>query len=236
MDRGRFARITGALATQRGLRAGRALSIAASAFTSERSAERFMEMDDGKSRCAWLGDDNLMLQYHDVEWGVPLHDDRRLFEFLILEGMQAGLSWRTVLHKRGNFRRAFHGFDPARVACYGSRDLERLLGDAGIIRNRAKIQAAINNAQKFLEVRAEFETFDRYIWRFVDFKPIRNRFRRLKELPARTPLSDEISSDMKKRGFQFVGPTIVYAHMQATGMVNDHVVRCFRHKEVGEQK
>ncbi len=191
-----------------------------------------MGIDDAKTRCAWPGGDKLMLRYHDAEWGVPLHDDQKLFEFIILEGMQAGLSWRTILHKRENFRRAFHNFDPARVARYGQRDLERLLGDAGIIRNRAKVQAAINNAQRFLEVCAEFRSFDRYIWRFVDFTPIRNNFRQLKDLPATTPLSDEISADMKKRGFQFVGSTIIYSHMQATGMVNDHIVSCFRHKEL----
>ena len=171
-----------------------------------------------------------MLRYHDREWGVPLHNDRKLFEFLVLEGMQAGLSWRTVLHKRENFRRAFDGFDFVKVARYGERDIERLLSDAGIIRNRAKIRAAINNAQRFLEVRKEFRTFDRYIWGFVQGKPICNRFRRLLELPARTPLSDAISADMKKRGFQFVGSTVIYAHMQATGMVNDHLVGCFRHR------
>jgi len=169
-----------------------------------------------------------MLRYHDREWGVPLHNDRKLFEFLVLEGMQAGLSWRTVLHKRENFRRAFDGFDFVKVARYGERDVERLLSDAGIIRNRAKIRAAINNAQRFLEVRKEFRTFDRYIWGFVGGKPICNRFRKLSELPARTPLSDAISADMKKRGFQFVGSTVMYAHMQATGMVNDHIVGCFR--------
>ncbi len=191
-----------------------------------------MWVDDGKARCAWLGNDELMLRYHDGEWGVPLHDDQKLFEFLILEGMQAGLSWRTILHKRENFRRAFHKFDPARVARYTHRDIDRLLGNANIIRNRAKIQAAINNAQRFLAVRAEFQSFDRYIWRFVDFKPMQNNFCLLKELPAKTPLSDEISADMKKRGFQFVGSTIIYSHMQATGMVNDHIVSCFRHKEI----
>jgi DNA-3-methyladenine glycosylase I len=188
--------------------------------------------NDGKRRCAWLGDDELMLEYHDREWGVPLHDDRKLFEFLILEGMQAGLSWRTILHKRENFRRAFHKFDPAKVAGYGDRDLERLLADAGIIRNRAKILAAIHNAQRFFEVRKEFKTFSRYIWGFVDSKPIHNRFRKLSELPSRTELSDTISADLKKRGFKFVGSTIVYAHMQATGMVNDHLVGCFRHAEL----
>jgi DNA-3-methyladenine glycosylase I len=181
-------------------------------------------------RCAWAGNSSpLILDYHDREWGVPLHDDRKLFEFLVLEGMQAGLSWRTVLHKRENFRCAFDGFDFVKVARYGERDIERLLSDAGIIRNRAKIRATINNAQRFLEVRKEFRTFDRYIWGFVGGKPICNRFRKLSELPARTPLSDAISADMKKRGFQFVGSTVVYAHMQATGMVNDHLVGCFRY-------
>jgi DNA-3-methyladenine glycosylase I len=188
--------------------------------------------DDGKRRCAWLGDDELMLEYHDREWGVPLHDDRRLFEFLVLEGMQAGLSWRTILHKRENFRKAFHKFDLAKIARYGMADIERLMADPGIIRNRAKIMAAVNNAQRFLEVQKAFKTFDRYIWGFVGRKPILNRFKKLGELPARTELSDAISADMKKRGFKFVGSTIVYAHMQATGMVNDHVVGCFRHQEV----
>ena len=174
-----------------------------------------------------------MLRYHDREWGVPLHNDRKLFEFLVLEGMQAGLSWRTVLHKRENFRRAFDGFDFEKVARYGECDVRRLLADAGIIRNRAKIRAAINNAQRFLEIRKEFGTFDRYIWGFVDDTPIRNRRRRLSELPSRTPLSDAISADMKKRGFQFVGSTVIYAHMQATGMVNDHIVGCFCYGAAG---
>ena len=188
--------------------------------------------DDGKPRCAWPGNDDLMMRYHDREWGVPLHDDRKLFEFLVLEGMQAGLSWRTILNKRENFRKAFHRFDPARVARYNDRDLERLLADPGIIRNRLKIVAAINNARRFLEVQKEFKAFDRYIWDFVQGRPVHNHFTKLTELPARTDLSDTISADMKKRGFQFVGSTIVYAHMQATGMVNDHMVACFRHKEV----
>jgi len=187
---------------------------------------------DGKRRCAWLGSDELMLEYHDREWGVPLHDDRKLFEFLVLEGMQAGLSWRTILRKRENFRKAFHKFDPARVARYGDRDVERLLADPGIIRNRAKILAAINNARRFLEVRKEFGTFDHYIWGFVGSRPISNRFRRLSQIPARTPLSDAISADLKRRGFKFTGSTIVYAHMQATGMVNDHIIDCFRHDEL----
>lgn len=188
--------------------------------------------DDGKRRCAWLGDDTLMLEYHDREWGVPLHDDRKLFEFLVLEGMQAGLSWRTILHKRENFRKALHRFDPVKIASYGMVDIERLMADPGIIRNRAKIVAAINNAQRFLETQKAFKTFDRYIWGFVGGKPVRNRFKKLSQLPARTELSDAISADMRKRGFKFVGSTIIYAHMQATGMVNDHVIGCFRHQEV----
>jgi DNA-3-methyladenine glycosylase I len=190
--------------------------------------EVFVVQSD-KKRCPWPAGDELMLRYHDLEWGVPLHNDRKLFEFLVLEGMQAGLSWRTILHKRENFRGAFDGFDFVKVARYGEHDVERLLSDAGIIRNRAKIRAAINNAQRFLEIRKEFGTFDRYIWGFVDDTPVLNRRRRLSELPSRTPLSDAISADMKKRGFQFVGSTVIYAHMQATGMVNDHIVGCFRY-------
>ena len=174
----------------------------------------------------------MMIAYHDTEWGVPLHDDQRLFEFLVLEGMQAGLSWATILHKRENFRKAFSRFDVKRVAGYGKRDVQRLLADPGIVRNRLKIEAAISNARRFLEVQQEFGSFDRYIWRFVDGKPIRNRFRSLSELPARTPLSDAISRDLKERGFKFTGSTIVYAHMQATGMVNDHMLHCFRYKEI----
>ena len=173
-----------------------------------------------------------MREYHDTEWGVPLHDDRKLFEFLVLEGFQAGLSWATILRKRENFRKAFHGFDPERIARYTARDVKRLMADAGIIRNRQKIDAAVNNARRFLEIQKEFGSFDAYIWRFVQGKPIRNRFRSLSQLPARTPLSDAISKDLKARGFRFVGSTIVYAHMQATGMVNDHTVGCFRYGQV----
>ena len=184
-----------------------------------------------KKRC-WGGNDPLMIAYHDTEWGVPLHDDRGLFEFLVLEGMQAGLSWATILRKRENFRKAFSGFDARRVAVYGAKDVQRLLEDPGIIRNRLKIEAAINNARRFLEVQKEFGSFDRYIWGFVEGKPIRNRFRTLSELPSRTPLSDRISKDLKSRGFKFTGSTIVYAHMQATGMVNDHMVHCFRYRQV----
>ncbi len=184
------------------------------------------------NRCAWTSTNALMIAYHDTEWGVPLHDDQKLFEFLILEGMQAGLSWSTILNKRENFRRAFDDFDPQKVAWYTKRDVNRLLKDAGIIRNRLKIEAAINNAQRFLEVRKEFGAFDAYIWSFTDGRPIRNKFVSLKEIPAKTALSDTISKDLLKRGFKFVGSTIVYAHMQATGMVNDHTVDCFRYNEL----
>lgn len=187
-------------------------------------------------RCWGDGDDVLMRDYHDREWGVPLHDDRRIFEFLILEGMQAGLSWKTVLDKRENFRRAFHGFDPAKVARFTGRDVNRLMADAGIIRNRLKILAAINNARRFLDVRKEFGSFDAYIWNFVGGRPIRNRLRSFKEMPATTPLSDLIGKDLKARGFKFVGSTVIYSHMQATGMVNDHLVTCFRYRECAKQK
>jgi DNA-3-methyladenine glycosylase I len=189
-----------------------------------------------KTRCPWLSDDSLMIKYHDKEWGVPLHNDRKLFEFLILEGFQAGLSWRTILHKRENFRKAYDNFDFNKVANYNKRKTNSLLKDAGIIRNKLKIESAITNAKTFLQVRNEFGTFDKYIWSFVDWKPIQNNFKSLKELPAKTVLSDKISDDLKKRGFKFVGSTIVYAHMQATGMVNDHIVSCYRHKELFNSK
>ena len=184
------------------------------------------------NRCAWGSSNPLMIEYHDTEWGVPLHNEQRLFEFLILEGMQAGLSWSTILNKRENFRRAFAEFDVERVARFGKREINRLLKDAGIIRNRLKIEAAITNAQRFIEVQNELSSFDAYIWGFVDGQPIKNGFKSLKQIPARTPLSDAISKDLIKRGFKFVGSTIVYAHMQATGMVNDHTVDCFRYHEV----
>ncbi|MBI5567858.1 MAG: DNA-3-methyladenine glycosylase I [Chloroflexi bacterium] len=184
------------------------------------------------NRCAWTGANESMLAYHDTEWGVPLHDEQKLFEFLVLEGMQAGLSWSTILNKRQNFRVAFHQFDVARVARYTQRDVDRLLQNAGIIRNRLKIAATINNAQRFIEVQNEFGSFDAYIWGFVGGKPIKNAWRSMKEIPPRTPLSDTVSKDLLKRGFKFVGSTIVYAHMQATGMVNDHTVDCFRYEEV----
>jgi DNA-3-methyladenine glycosylase I len=176
-----------------------------------------------------------MIKYHDKEWGVPLHNDRKLFEFLILEGFQAGLSWRTILHKRENFRKAFDNFDYNKVAKYNKRKTNSLLKDAGIIRNKLKIEGAITNAKEFLKVRKEFGTFDKYIWSFVDGKPIQNYIKSLKDIPARTVLSDKISDDLRKRGFKFVGSTIVYAHMQATGMVNDHIADCFRKKEIGTE-
>ena len=185
-----------------------------------------------KIRCPWPSDDKLMIKYHDKEWGAPLHNDRKLFEFLTLEGFQAGLSWRTVLHKRENFRKAFDNFDFNKVARYDRRKINSLLRNAGIIRNKLKIEGAITNAKAFLQVRKEFGTFDKYIWGFVNGKPIQNKFKSLKQLPAKTKLSDKISDDLKKRGFKFVGSTIVYAHMQATGMVNDHVAVCFRNNEL----
>jgi len=185
-----------------------------------------------KSRCEWGTVSQLYIDYHDNEWGVPVHDDRMLFEFLVLEGAQAGLSWETVLKKRENYRKAFSDFDPVKVSRYGAKKIETLLGNKGIIRNRLKIASAINNAKRFLEVRKEFGTFDAYIWQFVNGKPITNRFKSIHELPATTKESDVMSKDLKKRGFKFVGPTICYAHMQATGMVNDHVVDCFRYKEI----
>jgi DNA-3-methyladenine glycosylase I len=188
---------------------------------------------DTRKRCWGNAQDRLMRDYHDREWGTPLHDDRKIFEFLILEGMQAGLSWKLVLDKRENFRRAFRGFDPVKVARFTARDVQRLLGDVGIIRNRLKILGAINNAKRFLEVQKEFGTFDRYIWAFVGGKPVRNKLRSFAEMPAKTPLSDIVSKDLKARGFKFVGSTVVYSHMQATGMVNDHLVTCFRYREVG---
>jgi DNA-3-methyladenine glycosylase I len=184
-----------------------------------------------RRRCG-LPTDPLTLEYHDREWGVPVHDDRTLFEFLTLQGAQAGLSWQTILNKRDNYRRAFDGFDPERVARYGERDVERLLADPGIVRNRLKIAATINNAQRLLEVAEEFGSFDAYIWRFVGGKPVKNRFESLSELPAKTETSDAMSVDLQRRGFKFVGSTICYAFMQAVGMVNDHTVDCFRYDEV----
>jgi len=181
-------------------------------------------------RCPWSeGVDDEYLRYHDAEWGVPVHDDLTHFEFLVLESAQAGLSWAIVLRKRDGYRRAFADFDPARVARFNRRSVERLVSDAGIIRNRQKIEAAIGNARAFLKIQKEFRSFDNYVWRFVGGEPIVNRWRSEKQVPATSPQSDDLSRDLKARGFKFVGSTIVYAHMQATGLVNDHLVSCFRY-------
>jgi DNA-3-methyladenine glycosylase I len=185
-----------------------------------------------KKRCSWPTKEKILIKYHDKEWGVPLHNDKKLFEFLILEGFQAGLSWLTIMKKRENFRKAFDKFDFNKVAKYDKRKVNSLLKDAGIIRNKLKIEGAIANANAFIQVRKEFGTFDKYIWSFVNDKPINNKFNSLSNLPARTELSDKISEDLKAKGFKFVGSTIVYAHMQATGMVNDHTTDCFRYKEL----
>ena len=185
-----------------------------------------------KRVCAWAGDDPLMRRYHDEEWGVPVHDDRGLFEVLTLEGAQAGLSWSIILRKREGYREAFAGFDPARVARFDARRRTSLMKNPGIVRNRLKIESTVSNARALLEVRKEFGSFDSYVWRFVNGKPIQNRRRALKEIPAHTPESDALSQDLRKRGFRFVGSTIIYAFMQAVGMVNDHEVSCYRHREV----
>jgi DNA-3-methyladenine glycosylase I len=187
-----------------------------------------------KKRCVWSGTEPLYVAYHDEEWGVPVHDDRVLLEFLVLEGAQAGLSWITILRKREAYRLAFDQFDPRKVARYDKRKVLALLANAGIVRNRAKIESAIKNAKAFLEVQAEFGSFDAYQWRFVDGRPVQNRRRAMREIPARSPQSDAMSKDLKSRGFSFVGSTIVYAHMQAVGMVNDHVVDCFRYRDVAK--
>ena len=184
-----------------------------------------------KQRCPWPTDD-LYLAYHDTEWGVLLHDDQKLFEFVILEGAQAGLSWHTVLKKRENYRKAFDNFDPQKVARYNAAKIAKLLADPGIIRNRLKVASAVQNAKAFLKIQKEFGTFDAYIWRFVDGKTINNNCKTMKDVHASTKESDAMSKDLKQRGFNFVGSTICYAHMQATGMVNDHLVTCFRHKHL----
>lgn len=183
------------------------------------------------TRCAWPRTE-LDIAYHDTEWGVPMHDDRLLFEMLILEGAQAGLSWSTILKKRENYRRAFDNFDARKIARYDARKVSRLLADAGIVRNRLKIAATIQNAKAFLAMQKEFDSFDQYVWQFVGGKPIENRRKSLREIPPRTPASDALSKDLLKRGFKFVGSTICYAFMQAVGMVNDHTVDCFRHREI----
>lgn len=185
-----------------------------------------------KTRCTWCGNDPLYVEYHDKEWGKPVYDDDILFEFLILETFQAGLSWITILRKRENFRKAFDHFDYKKIANYSEEKYENLLLDAGIIRNKLKIKATITNAQLFMEVQKEFGSFSKYIWSFTNGKPIKNKFKHMSEVPATTEVSDILSKDMKKRGFKFVGSTVIYAHMQATGMVNDHTTDCFRYNEV----
>jgi DNA-3-methyladenine glycosylase I len=185
------------------------------------------------TRCEWSVGDPLLIEYHDLEWGVPEHDDRALFELLTLEGAQAGLSWLTILRKRDGYRRAFHDFDPAAVARLGEPEVQRLLADPGIVRNRLKVESTVNNAASLRELRREFGSFDTYLWRFVDGAPIQGRRRRLGDLPSETPASRELSRDLKRRGFRFVGPTVCYAFMQAVGLVNDHVIGCFRYAELG---
>ncbi|MFX1520537.1 MAG: DNA-3-methyladenine glycosylase I [Promethearchaeota archaeon] len=184
-----------------------------------------------RKRCSWAVSNPLMKEYHDKEWGTPIHDDKLLFEFLVLEGVQAGLSWNIVLKKRENYRKAFEDFDYNKIANYSEKKVEKLIQNKGIIRNRRKIQAAIANAKAFLEIQKEFGSFDAYIWGFVH-KPIQNAYKSLEEIPAKTELSEKISKDLKNRGFKFVGPTIIYAFMQAVGMVNDHTINCFRYKEL----
>jgi DNA-3-methyladenine glycosylase I len=187
-------------------------------------------MSQDRIRCAWAGDDPLYVEYHDREWGVPVHDDRKLFEMLILEGAQAGLSWITILKKRENYRRVFDGFDPVKVASYGEDDVRRLLDDPGIVRNRLKVRSAITNAQAFLAVQEEQGSFDRFLWSFVDGEPVKNAWKSLAEVPVRTATSDALSKELKRRGFKFVGSTICYAYMQAVGLVDDHTVDCFRYR------
>jgi len=189
---------------------------------------------DNKPRCKWAGEDPLYIQYHDTEWGVPVKDDKTLFEFLTLETFQAGLSWITILKKRENFRNAFDNFNYNKIANYNENKLEELRQDAGIIRNRLKIKATVTNAQTFIKIQKEFGSFSNYIWKFVNGNPIKNNWKEDTNVPANTALSDKISKDLKHRGFKFVGSTIVYAHMQATGMVNDHTIGCFRHNELKE--
>jgi DNA-3-methyladenine glycosylase I len=201
---------------------------------AERGESRMKNDGAPKERCAWSGTDPVYVAYHDEEWGIPLHDDRVLFEFLVLEGAQAGLSWITILRKRDAYRRAFDRFDAKKVARFDKRKVASLLADAGIVRNRAKIESAIKNAKAFLAVQQEFGSFDAYQWRFVDGRSIQNRWQGMRQIPPRSAESDAMSKDLKGRGFSFVGSTIIYAHMQAVGMVNDHVVDCFRHREVAK--
>ena len=192
-----------------------------------------MSIDPTLKRCDWcLNSFDDYIRYHDEEWGVPVHDDRIHFEFLVLEGAQAGLSWSTILKRREGYRNAFSGFDPRKVAAYSEKDIQKLLQDEGIIRNNLKIRSAVNNAARFMEVQKEFGSFDAFLWAFVDNKPVINHWDLMKDIPAKTPLSDRISIDLKKRGFNFVGSTIIYAHLQAVGLVNDHLVSCFRYSEL----
>lgn len=192
----------------------------------------FGERRDMKNRCVWCGDDPLYTAYHDNEWGTPVHDDRLLFEFLVLEGAQAGLSWITILKKRENYRKAFHNFDYKKIASYKEGDIEHLLKDPGIVRNRRKIESAVKNARGFIKIQEEFGSFDSYLWGFVGGEPVQNHWKSTEEVPAKTEISERLSRDLKKRGFNFVGPTICYAFMQAVGMVNDHTTDCFRHGEI----
>jgi DNA-3-methyladenine glycosylase I len=185
-----------------------------------------------RSRCSWCGNDPLYVEYHDTEWGVPLRDEQKLFEFLVLETFQAGLSWITVLRKRENFRKVFDNFDYNKIALYDEDKIAEILQDAGIIRNKLKVRATISNAVAFMKIQAEFGSFSKYIWGFVNDTPIQNNIKSMSEVKATTATSDKLSKDLKKRGFKFVGPTVIYAHMQATGMVNDHAIDCFRHQEV----
>jgi len=210
----------------------RAMTFSLTNRTVDRPTKKETRTNAHKVRCPWAKDDPLYARYHDDEWGVPVHDDRRLFEMLILEGAQAGLSWITVLRKRENYRKAFAGFDPAKVARFTVKDRTRLLGDEGIVRNRAKIAATIDNANAFLRVQSEFGSFDAYVWRFAPGRSPASARRAMRDVPAKTDAAVALSKDMKKRGFRFVGPTIVYAFMQAVGMVNDHLATCFRRAEI----
>ena len=184
------------------------------------------------NRCPWCGNDELYIKYHDEEWGVPVHDDKKHFEFLVLESAQAGLSWLTVLRKRENYRKAYDDFDAEKVSEYGKDKVEELMQNTGIIRNRRKIEASINNAKKFLEIQKEFGSFDNYIWSFVDNKAVKNRWNEITEVPATSELSDKVSRDLKSRGFKFLGSTIIYAHLQATGLIDDHLVGCFKNSRI----
>lgn len=202
------------------------------------SQVRIFHMAKAKTviRCSWAGTDPLYVKYHDTEWGVPVYDDRKLFEFLVLESAQAGLSWITILRKRENYRKAFAGFDPKKVAKFNEKKIASLLQNAGIIRNNLKIRAAINNAQRFLEIQKEFGSFSEYMWAFVDHKPIQNKRKPLKGAPATTPISDALAKDMKQRGFKFLGSTVLYAHMQAVGMVNDHITTCHCYRRLHKSR